>query len=304
MADQHGLAATQLTDLQLFFTSSFDRALAGTATPIQLFRHALRTVDDALEDRFHHGTPAAQLVHQRAWYIDELLIRAWDRIMPVSTIDIALAAVGGYGRGELHPHSDIDLLILCTPETKREDGGIESLLAFLWDIGIKVSHSVRTIEECVQEAHQDVSIATNLMEARLLAGAQTLFNAMQARTTPPQLWPAEAFYRAKLSERAARHRKYHDTAYNLEPNVKEGPGGLRDLQTIAWIAQRHFGTSNLDELAARGFLCAQERSELLTCRDFLWKVRYGLHLQSGRDENRLLFDHQQALARELGYEDS
>lgn len=302
--EQHGNAATQLTDLQLFFTSSFDRALAGTTTPVQLFRHTLRTVNDALEDRFRHGAPVADLVQQRAWYMDELLIRAWDRIMAGSAAGMALVAVGGYGRGELHPHSDIDLLILCAPEAGKDGGSIESLLTFLWDIGLKVGHSVRTVEECVHEARQDVGIATNLMETRLLAGAQDLFEGMREHTAPPRLWPADAFYRAKLAEQTARHRKYHDTAYNLEPNVKEGPGGLRDLQTVAWMAQRHFGSGDLDELAARGFLTVQERDELLACREFLWKVRYGLHLLAGRDENRLLFDHQQALARELGYQDA
>ena len=299
-----GSSPAPLTDLQLFFTGSFDRALAGTSTPVELFRHTLRTVNEALEDRFHRGVDVSDLVHQRAWYIDELLIRAWDRFMAAQAGELALVAVGGYGRGELHPHSDIDLLILLGPGLKPACGGaIERFLAFLWDIGLKVGHSVRTVEECVQEATQDVGVATNLMEARRVAGSQRLFDEMRAHTGPARLWPVAAFFEAKRNEQVARHRKYHDTAYNLEPNVKEGPGGLRDLQTVAWIAQRYFGAGALHELVTHGFLTEHEHRELAACREFLWKVRYALHLLSGRDENRLLFDHQQALAREFGYSD-
>lgn len=297
-------AATSLTDLQLFFTGSFDRALAGTSTPVQLFRHTLRTVDEAIEDRFRRGTATGDLVQHRAWYIDELLIRAWDRMLGEHAADMALVAVGGYGRGELHPHSDIDLLILCPSGLPADAGGaIERLLAFLWDIGLQVGHSVRTAGQCAEEAGRDVGVATNLMEARRIAGSTALYEEMRRLTAPPGLWPAGDFYEAKLAEQTARHRKYHDTAYNLEPNVKEGPGGLRDLQTILWMAQRHFGTADPATLVERGFLTGPECEELLRCRDVLWKVRFALHLLAGRDENRLLFDHQQALARELGYRD-
>ncbi len=297
-------APTSLTDLQLFFTGSFDRTLAGTSTPIELFRHMLRTVHDALEDQFHRGIPVTDLVHQRAWYTDELLIRAWDRFMSGQHEHLSLVAVGGYGRGELHPHSDVDLLILLPPGAPRAHSApVENFLAFLWDIGLKVGHSVRTVEECVQEAGNDVGVATNLMESRCIAGSRDLFDEMRLRTGPAQLWPPAAFCAAKYAEQTERHRKYHGTAYKLEPNVKDGPGGLRDLQTIVWIAQRHFGTGALRDLAQHGFLTAHEYEELMTYREFLWRVRYALHLLSGRDENRLLFDHQQALARSFGYQD-
>lgn len=300
----HEGAAAPLTDLQLFFTSSFDRALAGTSTPIQLFRHTLRTVYEAIEDRFRRGTPVADLVQHRAWYMDELLIRAWERMLGDHASAMALVAVGGYGRGELHPYSDIDLLILCPPDLPEgARGAVERLLAFLWDIGLKVGHSVRTAGECVEEARRDVGVATNLMEARIIAGSAELYEEMRRATAPPALWPAAEFYEAKLAEQTARHRKFNDTAYNLEPNVKDGPGGLRDLQTILWMAQRHFGTADPSMLVECGFLTSAERDELIERRNFLWKVRFALHLLAGRDENRLLFDHQQALARGLGYQD-
>jgi [protein-PII] uridylyltransferase len=293
-----------LTDMQLFFTSSFDRALAGTTTPVELFRHTLWSINEALDDRFRRDAPVADLVRQRAWFIDELMIRAWTRFAGAGGDDIALVAVGGYGRGELHPHSDIDLLILLehgTQATRKE--ALEGFLAFLWDIGLEVGHSVRTVHQCVHEAERDISIMTNLMEARLIAGAGALFEQMQEQTGPAHVWPIRRYFAGKVDEQSARHRKYHDTAYNLEPNVKEGPGGLRDIHTIAWVAQRHFGAARLEDLVTHGFLTASEHADLALGQAFLWRVRYGLHMLSGRNENRLLFDHQRALAAMFGYAD-
>nr|AQQ74501.1 hypothetical protein [uncultured bacterium] len=287
--------------MQWFFTGPFDRALAATSTPVELFRHTLQEIDDSLADRFRRGVPVADLVHQRAWFMDELLIRAWGRFFGNAGETMALVAVGGYGRRELHPHSDIDLLVLLEPGPAS--GFLEPFLAFLWDIGLKVGHSARTVDECVIEAARDVTVATNLMEARLLAGSAALFEAMRARTGPTHLWPSDAFFEAKSSEQLQRHRKFHDTAYNLEPNVKDGPGGLRDIQTIGWVAKRHFGAATLEDLVAHGFLTPPELDALVKGQDFLWKIRYGLHLLTARNENRLLFDHQQALARDLGYRD-
>ena len=293
-----------LTDMQLFFTGPFDRALATTSTPVELFRHTLQTIDDSLAERFRRQAPVAELVRQRAWFMDELLIRAWDRFFADRGDDMALVAVGGYGRGELHPHSDIDLLILLKPAPKSGyEGALEPFLAFLWDIGLKVGHSARTVDECVQEAGRDVTVATNIMESRRLAGSEAMFAEMRERTGPRHIWPTRAFFEAKSQEQIKRHHKYQDTAYNLEPNVKDGPGGLRDIQTIAWIAKRHFDAATLHDLVTHAFLTPREYQELEQGQNFLWKVRYALHLQTGRNENRLLFDHQQALAREFGYQD-
>ncbi|MBK8163100.1 MAG: [protein-PII] uridylyltransferase [Gammaproteobacteria bacterium] len=290
--------------MQLFFSGSFDRALASTTTPLELFRHTLQSVDQALAERFAKGVPVTDLVRQRVWFVDELLLRAWHRFIPPQGGGIALVAVGGYGRHELHPNSDIDLLILLEPDAQAaRQGSLEKFLAFLWDIGLEVGHSVRTVQQCVEEAGQDVGVATNLMEARLLAGDDALFQTMCARTGPEHVWPTRAFFEAKWREQLARHRKYHDTAYNLEPNVKEGPGGLRDIQTIAWVAKRHFRTGTLRDLVARDFLTQREYADLAQGREFLWKVRYALHLLTGRNENRLLFDYQRTLAAQFGYQD-
>ena len=155
---------------------------------------------------------------------------------------------------------------------------------------------MRTVEECAQESVADVSVMTTLIEARLLAGNEELVAAMRLALGPEHVWPVKEFFEAKVREQAERHLKAHDTAYNLEPNVKTGPGGLRDIQTIAWVAKRHFGSDTLDGLVTRGFLSGAELRRLKQAQAVLWKVRFGLHVVTGRREDRLLFDHQIKLA--------
>ncbi|MGH8402137.1 MAG: [protein-PII] uridylyltransferase, partial [Gammaproteobacteria bacterium] len=219
--------------------------------------------------------------------------------------ELSLAAAGGYGRGELHPHSDVDLLILLPAGNQaRFRHAIEHFIAFLWDLGLPASHSVRTLEECALEAQADVTVATNLMEIRHLTGATDLFVDLQQRMQPDKLWPTKDFFLAKLKEQRQRHAKYHDTAYRLEPNVKEGPGGLRDIQMIAWVAKRHFNADTLHSLVEHRFLTADEYDSLQRGQAFLWRVRFALHLLYGRREDRLLFDAQPRLAAQFGYRDT
>ncbi|HEX5419921.1 MAG TPA: [protein-PII] uridylyltransferase, partial [Gammaproteobacteria bacterium] len=207
-------------------------------------------------------------------------------------------------RGELHPESDIDLLVLLGDRDRRTDEPVGRFLAFLWDIGLEVGHSVRTLDDCETEARKDVTVLTTLMESRCIAGAGALFKALPQRIGPDRLWSSADFFRAKVAEQEARHHHYHDTAYNLEPNVKGSPGGLRDIQTIAWVARRHLGASRLEELVEHDFLTAGQLRILLAGQAFLWRIRFGLHLLTGRREDRLLFDHQVKLAQMLGYEDA
>ena len=212
--------------------------------------------------------------------------------------------MGGYGRGELHPGSDIDLLILLRAEhTDALAETIEAFLRFLWDIGLEVGHSVRSLQACSHEAERDITVATNLMEARLLVGPAPLFRAMQASVGRNHIWPSRKFFEAKWQEQIARHHKYYDTGYNLEPNVKASPGGLRDIHMIGWVAKRHFGTGTLHGLVDHGFLSESEYQTLMECQDFLWRVRFGLHVLTGRREDRLLFDYQRTLATQFGYQD-
>ncbi|HTU62422.1 MAG TPA: [protein-PII] uridylyltransferase, partial [Polyangiales bacterium] len=218
---------------------------------------------------------------------------------------MCLVAVGGYGRGELHPCSDVDILVLVpAPLSEAARASVERLVSFLWDIGLEVGHSVRTVAECAEESAADVGTMTTLMESRRLAGSAELLGQMRTALAPEHVWPVREFFEAKVREQHERRLKANDTAYNLEPNVKTGPGGLRDIQTIGWVAKRHFGAESLDELVTHGFLTPSELRRLQQAQSFLWKVRFGLHTLTGRHEDRLLFDYQIKLAQSFGYEDA
>ncbi|MGE5240437.1 MAG: [protein-PII] uridylyltransferase [Bacteroidota bacterium] len=290
----------------LFNSREFDRALADTDNPLPLFRDALRTGRDMLRQQFFEHSGATSLVSKHAWLIDELIVRAWRRHLSLlpAKIPVALVAAGGYGRGELHPASDIDLMLLFDKnDPARTRPFIESLVRFFWDMGLEVGHSVRTLKDCVREARNDITVATNLMETRLLDGDDALFQKMRRMTHASKIWPSPKFFAAKRKEQIIRHHHFEDTAYNLEPNVKDGPGGLRDIQTISWVTQRHFDTASLHDLIKLGFLTEEEYRALIAGRNFLWHVRAGLHYLAGRREDRLLFDHQRALAKHFGYVD-
>lgn len=292
-------------DNELFDPVQFEAELARTTSSTPAFKKALQQARNVLQARFEGGRDIHKLIHDRAWFTDQILRRAWLELDCANDPDIALLPVGGYGRGELHPHSDIDLLILLKDTAgNRFDNEISQFLTFLWDIGLDVGQSVRTVSECQQEARADVTVITNLMESRILVGDNELRESMLAAVSPEHMWTSAEFFRAKRSEQHARHAKFNDTEYNLEPNVKGSPGGLRDIQTIGWVALRHFGTNDLRELVERGFVNESEYNILAGGRAFLWQVRFALHSLAERAEDRLLFDHQRALARMFGFEDS
>ena len=266
-------------------------------------RDALAKAGDNLKARFEAGESVVELVRARSKLIDELLIQLWSEHVP--DCDAALLAVGGYGRGELHPGSDVDVMILL-PESisKRCEEALSSFVTCLWDVGLEIGHSVRTVAECSAEASADLSIATTLMESRLLVGPETLFHEMEAVIEPDRMWPSATFFEEKRKEQISRHHRYHDTAYNLEPNVKGSPGGLRDIQMIGWVAKRHFGATTLAELVDHKFLTPVQLRRLEEGEHFLWRIRFALHVLTGRREDRLLFDYQTRLAEMLGYEDA
>jgi [protein-PII] uridylyltransferase len=289
----------------IFSAQKIRGRLSQDGRSIAAFRDTLKWGRERLFDLFHDGMPADSLVHARAHLVDEVLREAWLKFLPENPAGLAMIAVGGYGRGELLPHSDIDILLLHEADALDKYGrALELLTAFGWDIGLEVGQSVRTVEDCHQQAVSDITVMTNMMEARPLIGDARLFSAMQTAIAPDRIWPADAFYRAKRDEQAARHKKYDDTGYKLEPNIKESPGGLRDIHTVGWVAKRHFGARNLIELRDRGFLTKQECDELFAGQDFLWRVRFALHMITGRREDRLLFDHQVKVAGLFGYVDT
>jgi len=270
-------------------------------------RKALEEAGRNLEQRFRKGEPVANLVRLRAAIVDRLLTWLWRQHAAAleDSDSVALVAVGGYGRGELHPSSDVDIMLLRADNLPPGgEAAISAFITALWDAGLEIGHSVRTVEQCRHEAEADVTVTTTLMEARLLAGPEPLFNALSEAVGPDQVWPSADFFAAKRKEQRARHLRYDDTAYKLEPNVKGSPGGLRDIQMIGWVAKRHFGARTLDELVDHGFLTPDQLRSLHDAQAFLWRVRFGLHVLTGRREDRLLFDHQTRLAEMLGYEDA
>ena len=264
---------------------------------VQTLKQTLAEADTALRKKFHAHEDVNHLVKARAWVVDRLIIFAWHQLIPTGQ-NVSLMAVGGFGRGELHPHSDVDLLILLgdSPPDAELRTAIENFVTLLWDAGFYLGHSVRTVEACVSEAKKDVATATSLMESRLLSGRKEMMLEMLDATAADQVWSAAEFFDAKFAEQIKRHEQFHDTAYNLEPNIKESPGGLRDIQMIGWVAKRHFNTQSLHTLVERGFLTETELQDLKDGRTFLWEIRFALHVLAGRGEDRLLFEFQRQIA--------
>ena len=262
---------------------------------------ARRHADEVLADAFARNTNIRDLVQSRAWVIEQLVLTAWCGTLGEDS-GLELIAVGGFGRGELHPHSDADLLILCPDDSERPDTALENFVRALWDADLHPGHGVRTVAESVEQAEADVTVATNLMESRLIDGDGALFERMREATDAPALWPADEFFAAKSLEQQRHHDQFEDTVYNLEPDIKSGPGGLRDIQMVAWVAQRHFGTSTLHGLVEHDFLSEREHEDLVKARKRLWEIRWALHEISGRAEERLLFDYQRKLAATFGFE--
>lgn len=265
-------------------------------------RQRLTEVTTALAERYWQNHPVEELMDDLTSLVDELVLDAWQQHLSAHN-DVALFAVGGYGRRELHPGSDIDLLVLAKrPEKLRTP--IENFLRDVFDLNLEVGHSVRDVKGCLQQARADITVATALLERRVMAGDMTLVRKLDEKLKPDRVGSADEFFRAKYEEQTQRHENYLDTDYNLEPNVKTSPGGLRDIHTALWICLRQFATTDTEQLVALGVLTDQERRWLEDGRRFLWWVRFGLHLIVGRKEDQLRFAHQRELAQRLGFVDT
>ncbi|MBP0618723.1 [protein-PII] uridylyltransferase [Cupriavidus consociatus] len=261
-------------------------------------RDQLKAAKQALFADFNTSTNVGTLITRLRRAVDAALVEAWRGLeMPAGA---ALVAVGGYGRGELLPHSDVDVLLLLPAEPGQDTTGrLERFIGLCWDLGLEIGSSVRTLDDCIRESRQDITIQTSLLEARLVTGSRKLFESMRTRYLA-DLDPA-AFFQAKLLEMRQRHAKYQDTPYALEPNCKESPGGLRDLQVILWMTKAAGLGDSWKELFERGLLTQREAQELARNERLLKTIRARLHLVAGRRQDVLVFDLQTALAESFGY---
>ncbi len=267
---------------------------------IPALRAHLRERRQVLREAFYADPDTARLTRDHAALVDEVIRGVWRECrMPPA---LAAVAVGGYGRGQLYPHSDVDVLVLLPDDAVTPAAAIERFFATLWDIGIELSHAVRTIAECEVEMEADVSTRTSLLENRLLAGSRALLRLFRRRFEAKL--DIRAFYDAKVLEQQARHLKHQDAIYNLEPNVKESPGGLRDLASVLWIARAAGFGSSWRELARNGLMTLGEARAVARQERLIGGLRIRLHYLLGRREDRLVFDAQNALAAELGLKDT
>jgi len=264
-----------------------DTAILDHQTLVVRCRSRLQSGQATIRDRFLDEGDAPRLLRERCHLVDEGLCDLWHGLeLPRS---LSLVAVGGYGRGELYPASDVDILLLL-PEPPDDvlTAQLERAIALVYDIGLEIAPSVRTVAECSHAAAADLTIQTALLEARLLAGSSTTFQEVCAELKEnlnPQI-----FFEAKQIEQEERHRRFQDSPFSLEPNCKEAPGGLRDLQTILWIARAADYGDSWEDLAQHGFITGEEEAQLKRNLGFLQRLRTRLHLHVGRREDRLLFD--------------
>ncbi len=271
------------------------------ATAKLALRQYISDHDRDLAGAFRRGVPTAELIGSRSQAVAGVLSYLWRALLgdlPAAT----LFAVGGFGRSELFPESDVDLLVLAGADAdERLLHGIEAFFTALWDLGLKPGHAVRDLDSTRALWREDISVYTNLLDARFIAGDPEQAEALLDALPDVSFWTPSRFLDGKRKEQQARHKRYGGTAYNLEPNIKESPGGLRDLQLVDWLTQIMAG--RLQPVAADGLIDAGGQAALESAQADLYQIRFALHLLAQRPEERLVFDHQRTLARELGYDD-
>jgi len=269
------------------------RASAPNA-PASETRAWIKARREELERRYLRRPDPKRTLEAHAAFVDQILQRLWSE--SISDRGIALVAVGGYGRGALYPHSDVDVLVLL-PDGCAPDAAIERFIGALWDSGLEPGHSVRTVAECVEEAAKDVTVDTSLMESRLIAGDPQLLADLDERLRRRR--SVRDFFAAKVKEQKRRHDRFQEAAYNLEPNIKESPGGLRDLQMVLWLARAADLGRSWKELALQDLITPREAAAIAINERVLQDLRIRLHYLAGRREDRLVFDHQIEIARQL-----
>ena len=238
-------------------------------------------------------------LNQRSENIDKLIRKAHDMSDLCSIKDFGIFSVGGYGRGELHPFSDIDLLLLSESNLSTgEQKKIEKFISLLWDLGLDIGHSVRTLEQAKKQAREDIFTMTNMLEFRKLTGSEDLHKMYLDIIDTKNLWRNKSFIQEKIKEQIERHETFNNTSYNLEPDIKSSPGGLRDIHTIDWLIKNSLRSVSEKEKLT-GALTFEERKELNKAKYWLWVIRYLTHIEANREEDRLLFEHQIPVAMKL-----
>ena len=297
---------------------TISRLLAEATSPEAARPAILKALKQALDAgrlevrrRFEAGSGGREAARSLSFLADQVLRAVWDHVTedlyplgnPSAGERLAIVAVGGYGRGELAPFSDVDILFLLPWKmTPRSEQVVEAVLYYLWDLGLKVGQATRSIDECIRQAKADQTIRTNLLEARFVWGDQGLYLDLKQRyAAEVQQGQAARFIEAKLSERDERHQRQGGSRYSLEPNVKEGKGGLRDLHTLFWIAKFVYRVDRVESLVEQGVLTREEVKRFAKAADFLWTLRCHMHWAAGRAEDRLTFDLQKDIAPRMGY---
>jgi [protein-PII] uridylyltransferase len=279
---------------------------------IEILKAALAGGRNAIRRRFDRGASGTEIVYALSFLVDQIVRTIHEfaetrvfRSEPGKPVKVGLVAVGGYGRGELAPFSDVDLLFVVPekrpPETERL---IEYILYILWDLGLKVGHATRSVAEAIRLAKADQTILTTLLESRYVCGDEALYRELKESFQAKVVEPGGLDYvEAKLAERNERHQHMGDSRYVLEPNVKDGKGGLRDLHTLFWIAKYFYRVEAVEELVARGVLTRKEADGFDKAQNFLWTLRCHIHYLTGRADERLTFDLQPEIGRRMGYTD-
>ena len=267
-----------------------------------------KNLDQFKTDLSHDFTRKGHIIsitNKLVSFVDDLLVTLFQKHGLEEGNHICLLAIGGYGRRELQLYSDVDLLLLHSDTIP--DACLQRAQLFIqdcWDIGLDLSHQLTSVRACAELASQDLSVISSLLDMHILCGLGSLMDELTYQIHPLNMWTSHDYFFAKIQEQNQRYKKYNETAYNLEPNIKYGPGGLRDLQILLTIGKRHFGITKLADGITYGFITEKEYEELIHCQHFLMRVRFALHVLAQKKEERLLFDFQIKLAQMFGYQDN
>lgn len=289
---------TKLVDLvhEQPFNSDLD------ITQIKSGREYLAQLEETLVRLFDECYAATSLLEYRTYYTDQLLKRLFIHFGLDTIPTLTLIAVGGYGRRELFLKSDIDILLVSkdTLSTNAQEK-VSAFISYLWDLKLDIGSAVRTIEECLINANADITICTNLLELHFICGHQKIYKLLLKTIHNDSTWNTKRFFHAKVAEELERHHSYKDTTYSLEPDLKQNPGGIRDIHVMQWIANFHFQAKTAEDMLSLGFLNQEEYEELIESRNALYLMRYALHICNRKEDNRLTLDYQPAVAECLGY---